>query len=181
MWRRAAHLSFVGLCSYTVLGFSMMEAAMTVSQLGKDLSSCLHSSCMTHPHSPGPAAAASTSHGSLSKCSPTLPPIPHSQVLGVAQAGGSSWGLTQLHMGMCLLIIIMNNNNIILIICGSSAWVLAARLGVCTQKQPECLGGDTGLWLEQIKPEWFSSLLCAVLCSPLHGADGVCLQAGDTT
>lgn len=65
----AAHLSFVGLCSYTVLGFSMMEAAMTVSQLGKDLSSCLHSSCMTRPHSPGPAAAGSTSHDSSSKSS----------------------------------------------------------------------------------------------------------------
>lgn len=65
--RHVAHLSFVGLCSYTVLGFSMMEAAMTVSQLGKDLSSCLHSSCMTRPHSPGPAAARSTSHDSSSK------------------------------------------------------------------------------------------------------------------
>lgn len=54
----------------------MMEAAMTVSQLGKDLSSCLHSSCMTRPHSPGPAAAGSTSHDSLSKSSlPLLFPL----------------------------------------------------------------------------------------------------------
>lgn len=153
-----------------------MEAAMTVSQLGKDLSSCLHSSCMTHPHSPGPAAAASTSHGSSSKCSPTLPPLPHSQVLGVAQAGGSSWGLTQLHMGMCLLTI-MNNNNIILMICGSSAWVLAARLGVCTQKQPECLGGDTGLVAGTNKAR---VVFFAALCSfvQLSARGRWCLPAG---
>lgn len=59
----------------------MMEAAMTVSQLGKDLSSCLHSSCMTRPHSPGPAAAGSTSHDSSSKSSFPL-------LLGLWGAGG---------------------------------------------------------------------------------------------
>lgn len=57
-----------GLCSHTVLAFIMTEAAMTVSLLGNCISSCLHSSCTTLPRSPGPAAAASTSPGSSSKC-----------------------------------------------------------------------------------------------------------------
>lgn len=56
-----------GGCALTVLGFSMTEAAMTVSQLGKDLSSCLHSSCTTRRRSPGPTAAGSTSPASSSK------------------------------------------------------------------------------------------------------------------
>lgn len=67
----------------------MMEAAMTVSQLGKDLSSCLHSSCMTRPHSPGPAAAASTSHDSSSK-SAFLSFLAR-WVPGVAQGVGLTW------------------------------------------------------------------------------------------
>lgn len=56
-----------GPCALTVLAFSMTAAAMTVSLLGKDLSSCLHSSCTTRRLSPGPAAAGSTSPASLSK------------------------------------------------------------------------------------------------------------------
>lgn len=124
LWRRAAHLSFVGLCSYTVLGFSMMEAAMTVSQLGKDLSSCLHSSCMTRPHSPGPAAAGSTSHDSSSKSS--LPLLPRWRGAGVARgwaAGGQPQGcfyLAQLPPSVL------------------------RRVGVQTQRQRERLGGATG-------------------------------------
>lgn len=61
-----------GLCSHTVLAFSMTEAAMTVNPLGNGLSSCLHSSCTTLRLSPGPAAAASISPGSLSKSLPEL-------------------------------------------------------------------------------------------------------------
>lgn len=57
----------LGYCALTVLGFNMMEAAMTVNQLGKDLSSCLHSSCMILHHSSGPTAAGSTSPASWSK------------------------------------------------------------------------------------------------------------------
>ena len=69
-----------GLCSHTVLAFSMTEAAMTVSPLGNGLSSCLHSSCTTLRLSPGPAAAASTSPGSSSKTLPQPVRVPEVKV-----------------------------------------------------------------------------------------------------
>lgn len=89
-----------GLCSHAVLAFSMTEAAMTVSPLGNGLSSCLHSSCMTEAFpSSGPAAAASTSPGFLSKSLPgpggqalSLLSLSHAVAgSGMCRASGRSW------------------------------------------------------------------------------------------
>jgi len=153
LWRRAAHLSFVGLCSYTVLGFSMMEAAMTVSQLGKDLSSCLHSSCMTRPHSPGPAAAGSTSHDSSSKSS--LPPPLRSR--GAGGGSGLQPGTEPAH---CVQE--SAPGPVGTLVPRSLLW----RMGVGTRKQRERLGGGTGVvaWTGEAGVDSLEAL-----CSSLRG------------
>lgn len=79
----------LGGCALAVLGFSMTEAAMTVSQLGKDLSSCLHSSCTTLRPSPGPAAAGNTSPASWSKWGGEVTfPLPGLSASCMCKAGG---------------------------------------------------------------------------------------------